>query len=544
LCCMVRPTLFFFPAFVFVLYMLRRILQRDKKGFGAFALPLMKNYILLYLFALLIFSPWVIRNLVVFKKFILFSTESGMCFYSGTRYDYNKGNYHDFGEHTSEIAQMDEFAKNEFLLKVGLKTFLSEFKKDPAGYAGWYLRKIASLWEPYIIYYPDPIFKNNIIVKNQHRLLIMAGMTAVIFAICFPMPAMGLLIILFIYHTLLHVSLIAISRYTFPIMPLVMIAGSYGLSLLFDALKNILTGGIGQKVFTRVRLVVGLVLLLYVLMCLRDNFKQSSALFNLDVHPFFLSKAFGAIMRACIILYLGAILALVIKAKLVTRENKVVFFALLVFFFYISMLSGYQRLRILGIAQSFQVRLPTSATLRRQSYGPAFAAASAELAASATIEHVIDLPRWSKGYPDVRLLLSIFNSNNKPIDYDLEIFVNDALMRRFGRGDILSDSALSEIQISLPLKMADAGKALHVKIIYRSNAGGNYPILCGTAHVFRGVSLFNGQDKNLAPSPQAETGTYSIGLRLYGKSRWTNVYYWRGSRRKAAMVADAACSAL
>jgi 4-amino-4-deoxy-L-arabinose transferase-like glycosyltransferase len=503
LCCLVRPVPFFFPAFVFLIQFAAYIIRSRKEGISAFFQSNLKRYGLLYLATVLALSPWIIRNYVVFDKFIPFATQSGHPFLKGSYYNY------DFPAGEVWIKGLSEIEQNKHWWREGKKHFWEELNKSPARYSYWYLSKIHRLWHrPHVSSQVN--WKIRKIAVMEHSILVWLCSFAFIILIVSKNGFSRLPIVYLIYHTVMHIPFLGSGRYFFPATAFVLILSAYCIDLILRSLVTFLSREDKKLCPAPIRFLLFFLGLffLYFLLIIRYNFRQSSGILNLDFHPVLLSKAFGAIVSAAILIYLAAIIIFLFRFKFAnTRTTRIGVIAFCLLFYAGEVL----KLGPIGLA-GFEVALAFDAPLRQ----------------NATVEQIIDLPDWTKGYPDNKLILFISNSDAKPLDYNLHITVNSKVIKDLKKGDTFNSA---ELQVPISTDLIEESEILHIRVFVADEESENYPILRGTTNVYRGISLLNGQDDDLSASPSIQRGTYSIALRLYGKSKLLNVYYWRGSKR-------------
>ena len=231
---LVRPTILLLPAAVFaVRWMSGWTPAKNLKALGLTAGA-----------ALLIISPWLIRNFTEFGRITL-TTNSGVNFWIGT-HSGASGSY-SFPENSPLLAVKGEFAQSDMGIRLGFE-FIRE---HPLEYGMLLVKKWAHFfsvdyWLLLSMHF-QPDFRS---VPNAGTLFsrfpltdllaIHAPFAAVLllatFGLCFRAgdKAKGLLYLVApcAYWLLVHLAFFGSARYRFPVVPLFMIGGAYGADIL------------------------------------------------------------------------------------------------------------------------------------------------------------------------------------------------------------------------------------------------------------------------------------------------------------------------
>jgi 4-amino-4-deoxy-L-arabinose transferase-like glycosyltransferase len=503
--CLVRPVPFYFPVFTaMILFAIRLFHGEERKNIKEIIRENLKRYVPLYVAALLTLCPWVVRNRLVLGKYILFATQSGHPFLKGTYYNY--------GYPYEEVFMSDvpELERNKIWWRLAKEHFREEMRKSPPGYTRWYLSKIPEMWKrPYLNDYTHwRIVKWSTV---QHNLLVWLCWISIVSILLKSNSVMKLPVILLLYHTILHVIFLGFTRYFFTVTPMVVILSSYGIYLVWGYAVFIFKHGKNGELKPGVCMIsLGLaVLIFYLLFILRNNFRQSSGIFLLDFHPVLLSKAFSALVSAAILVYVPLVVFYLSRIRLLVYWRTKTGVLLFMMIFCIGEIFNIGPIGVNGLERAVCFAAPLK---------------NGDIA-----EHIIELPSWRKGYQDHRLIVRMTNSDKNPLGYDLEILVNGIGMRVFRRGE---EMGAPVVEIPLSREIVEGNESLCVKIAVSGESGENHPVLFGTTKVFRGKSLFNGREDDLSEDPGIQRGSYDIGVRLYGKGRWRNVYFWKGAGKQ------------
>lgn len=229
-----KASIQFFPIF------LGGILLLFGKNQGAIRQRL-KNMILLIGATFLIISPWTIRNYLITKEFILLDTSGGYTFWIGNRiatdgYDDDPLPQEKFEEVKREIAHILSLpykegfnlsntawgsGANSFkLYREGIKNMIH----NPGQTGLLWIKKLYRFWFQYI---GGGSNYQILIFALQGMLLVFSGI-GIYFCIKNKIIILPLLSIIF-YFLIIHMASTANARYSIPVIPYVIILGSYGM---------------------------------------------------------------------------------------------------------------------------------------------------------------------------------------------------------------------------------------------------------------------------------------------------------------------------
>lgn len=106
-----------------------------------------RKYSIVYIFLALTLMPWVLRNYIVFGRFIPLSTLSGYVFWQGNNaqargsWGYPKN----YSEIMEKAANLPEYQQDLIYFKEGIK----ELKSDPGRIPKFFIRKVLVHWAPF-----------------------------------------------------------------------------------------------------------------------------------------------------------------------------------------------------------------------------------------------------------------------------------------------------------------------------------------------------------------------------------------------------------
>ena len=490
--CYVRPNVFLFPAFFFIVLTIKQILRTSfKKDAIKALLPTMKHIAVHYGVCLLLLTPWVVRNAIAFHRFVLFSSESGNPFFLGAFYNYKPEDY----GHKIFQAGLNEFQQNERWWCEGWENIRVSLAREPMRYLRWYLGKTLTLWNrPYHLS-AQATYTQMMVINMLHTLIVFSIIIAMLSWIVHGKDGLRAIMgLLFIYFTVFHVFFVAIPRYALPFL-------FFGGIFMADVFRDGIAYARERLASPKPAAIFAVFLIIaYLLLNLVVNFKGQNYVFSLSFHPIFLSKAGGLAFRCALLFYWLLAIPIFAKQNLLKGKKETALFCAV----------G------LSVALLFNV-LPTDIAV----------AFETPLRNGDVATHIIDVPKWAKGYSNCRLIIKVRNSDLRPTEYDFWVLMNGDEVYHAAPG---ADFSSGELQIPLAPIIVEKSKVLSVTVKSSGQReDGNYPLLVGSILTHRGLSTLNGQNRDLSHGSGTQRGAYFIGLRLYGKHPLLNVYFWRGS---------------
>ncbi len=216
-----KPTMQAYLPFVFLLIVFSK---------EALALRAKKVFLILLFFSLTV-SPWIIRNYIVFNKFIPGTTMGGYVFWEGNNPQSDGGPCHYFPEN---IMQVEETARDRLLYKM---TF-NVIKENPHRFLWLLQNKFKRFWNviPNASDFKNPLYK---------------AISIMSFGLLIPFFILGFLVsinnrkahfmhVLIIFFTVFHMVFLASIRYRVAIEPFYIIFASYGFLWIWNRISGII----------------------------------------------------------------------------------------------------------------------------------------------------------------------------------------------------------------------------------------------------------------------------------------------------------------
>lgn len=212
--CLFRPTAALYPVVLFILLIVYRYSFREVLKYTAAVLVVFG----------IVMSPWWIRNYITFNKFIPLTLSSGSPFLQGTYINYDQSaNYAPYS------ADKDEIQTNKIEMEIGMLRLGKYFRENTLGYIYWYaLGKTWRLWNS--PFYWKEIFNISIFSAGIfHYIILGLGVLGFYMSKAYK-KSEGIFVILpIIYFTIAYLPFYTLSRYAYPVMPMVILLGAFGI---------------------------------------------------------------------------------------------------------------------------------------------------------------------------------------------------------------------------------------------------------------------------------------------------------------------------
>jgi len=209
LACLFRPTVLLFPAVFLFMWIKNRYSVKD----------IIKFTLITCTVFVTVMSPWWIRNYITFHEVIPLSQSTGNPFLQGTYIGYT--------------PRLDdpEYLKASYLgnkaeMELGKRRFIAGFEKKPVQYFFWYtIGKTCYYWAA-PCYFKNVLGVPFIPMVVFHALIILAGIIGIIISFRKRMNSIFAFLVM-LYFNLIHLPYLTEARYSFPVMPFMIMFASY-----------------------------------------------------------------------------------------------------------------------------------------------------------------------------------------------------------------------------------------------------------------------------------------------------------------------------
>lgn len=212
--CLVRPTIAAYPAVILVMWIIKKYSIVD----------MIKYTIITTLVFAVVMSPWWIRNYRLYDRFIPLTLSSGNPFLQGTYVNYNDDDNYTPYESGKTVVETNQNEVNAGLYR--LKTYA---KKEPLKYLKWYtIGKSWHLWN-FPFYWKEILGVSYIEAALYHHLVLILSIITTVRLFIKKQKKFVFLFSTVVFFNLIYLPYFTMSRYSYPIMPIVSIIAGCGL---------------------------------------------------------------------------------------------------------------------------------------------------------------------------------------------------------------------------------------------------------------------------------------------------------------------------
>lgn len=212
--CLVRPTIAAYPGVILIIWIIRKYSIKD----------MVKFTIVTTLVFSIVMSPWWIRNYLVFDRFIPLTLSSGNPFLQGTYVNYDQS-----VDYTPYEGGKTVIETNQNEINTGLYRLRTYAVKEPLKYAYWYtIGKSWHLWN-FPFYWKEIFGVSFAAAAIFHHLVLMLGIVESITLFRKRNRNFIFLFATVLFFNLIYLPYFTMSRYSYPIMPMVCIIAGYGI---------------------------------------------------------------------------------------------------------------------------------------------------------------------------------------------------------------------------------------------------------------------------------------------------------------------------
>jgi 4-amino-4-deoxy-L-arabinose transferase-like glycosyltransferase len=218
-----RPTIVMFPILILILWVIKKVKFRDAFKYTA----------IVGVVFCIVFSPWWIRNYIIFNRFIPFTLSTGNPMWQGTFINYNQkskiNDGLDYTNYDTKNPKLSEIQRNDMEIALSKYRLKNLFPKEPLSFIYWYT--IGKGWiqinSPF--YWKGILGVSGNLARVFHRILLILGVIGILMYLKNKNKnILGILpIMTLIYFVVVYLPFYTMGRYFYPVMPYMIIFSSY-----------------------------------------------------------------------------------------------------------------------------------------------------------------------------------------------------------------------------------------------------------------------------------------------------------------------------
>lgn len=222
--CLFKPTIVAYPIVILIMWIKRKYKFCE----------ILKYTILVLIIFCIIMSPWWVRNYMDFNRFIPFTKSTGNPFLQGTFVNYDQSE----GWGVPYVKEKNAIESDENETKAGLQRLEKYGKKQPVKFVFWYtIGKTFLFWKD--TFYWRTIFNIPFLMVNIiHKIILLLGIIGMVKAIREDLDV-ELLIGMILVLNLIYLPFFTFSRYSYIVMPLVMIFAAFSIDKVIGKKRNL-----------------------------------------------------------------------------------------------------------------------------------------------------------------------------------------------------------------------------------------------------------------------------------------------------------------
>lgn len=227
-----RPTISAYPVIILIMWFIKKL---DFKKAIKYTLTVAVVFSI-------ILSPWWIRNYTIFHRFIPFTLATGNPMAQGTFINYDQSTKStdglDYSHYDAKNPKLSEIERNTIEIALSKYRLKNLFPKEPLKFIYWYTIGKGRVQVRTPFYWKN-IFKVKYeIVGKYHSLLLILSLAGAILYFCKrKKDVLGILTIAtVIYFILIYLPFFTMSRYFYPVMPILIMFTSYICVTVFEKL--------------------------------------------------------------------------------------------------------------------------------------------------------------------------------------------------------------------------------------------------------------------------------------------------------------------
>ncbi|MDF2504667.1 glycosyltransferase family 39 protein [Clostridium sp.] len=225
-----RPTISTYPVIILIIWIIKKL--SFKKA--------VKYTLTVTVVFCIVLSPWWIRNYKTFNKFIPFTLATGNPMLQGTFINYDQTTKStdglDYTHYNTKNPKLSEIQRNTMEIVLSKYRLESLFPKEPLKFIRWYTIGKSKIQVRTPFYWKNIFNIKYKIVEHYHYIILILSLAGAILYFLSPNKnILGILpIATVVYFILIYLPFFTMSRYFYPVMPILIMFSSYIFVSIFE----------------------------------------------------------------------------------------------------------------------------------------------------------------------------------------------------------------------------------------------------------------------------------------------------------------------
>ncbi|WP_010235907.1 glycosyltransferase family 39 protein [Clostridium arbusti] len=225
-----RPTISTYPVIILIIWIIKKL--SFKKA--------VKYTLTVTVVFCIVLSPWWIRNYKTFNKFIPFTLATGNPMLQGTFINYDQTTKStdglDYTHYNTKNPKLSEIQRNTMEMVLSKYRLESLFPKEPLKFIRWYTIGKSKIQVRTPFYWKNIFNIKYKIVEHYHYIILILSLAGAILYFLSPNKnILGILpIATVVYFILIYLPFFTMSRYFYPVMPILIMFSSYIFVSIFE----------------------------------------------------------------------------------------------------------------------------------------------------------------------------------------------------------------------------------------------------------------------------------------------------------------------
>ena len=229
-----RPTISTYPVIILIIWLIKKL--SFKKA--------VKYTLTVTVVFCIILSPWWIRNYKTFNRFIPFTLATGNPMVQGTFINYDQTTKAtdglDYTHYNTKDPRLSEIQRNTMEISLSKYRLETLFPKEPLKFIYWYTIGKGKVQVRTPFYWKNIFNVKYEVVGIYHTILLILSLAgAILYFLRRNKDVLGILLIATaVYFILIYLPFFTMSRYFYPVMPILIMFSAYICVSIFEKLPN------------------------------------------------------------------------------------------------------------------------------------------------------------------------------------------------------------------------------------------------------------------------------------------------------------------